>query len=54
MFSVLSRARLDRFKAGRAGGGRIYLAGKVTADQLRQIRAAMLCGMGLSSLTIHL
>jgi len=53
MFSVLSRDRLDRFKAGR-GEKRIYVAGKVTADQLKALRAAMLCGLGLSSLTIHL
>jgi mRNA interferase MazF len=54
MFSVVSRGRLDRFKAGRAHGQRIYLSGKVNADQMRAIRAAMLCGLGLDSLTIHL
>ena len=54
MFSVVSRARLDRFKAGRSQGQRIYVAGKVSADQLREIKAALLCGLGLDSLTIHL
>lgn len=54
MFSVLSRSRLDRFKAGRAGGSRVYVAGKLTEEQLKAVKAAMLCGLGLSSLTIHL
>lgn len=54
MFSVLSRARLDRFKAGRAEGGRVYVAGKLTAEELRAVKAAVLCGLGMSSLTIHL
>lgn len=53
MFSVISRSRLDRFRAGR-GEKRIFVAGKVSADQLQAIKAAMLCGLGLGSLTIHL
>lgn len=53
MFSVLSRSRLDRFKAGR-GDRRIFVAGKVSPEQLRQIRMALLHGLGLGSLTIHL
>jgi len=54
MFSVVSRARLDRFKAGRGGGKRLFVAGKVSPEQLKAIKAAMLCGLGLGSLTIHL
>jgi mRNA interferase MazF len=54
MFSVLSRTRLDRFKAGRGGGKRVFVAGKVSAEQLKAIKAALLCGLGLGSLTIHL
>lgn len=54
MFSVLSRSRLDRFKAGRSQGKRIYVAGKMPPDDLKAIKAAMLCGLGLDSLTIHL
>jgi mRNA interferase MazF len=54
MLSVVSRARLDRFKAGRGGGKRIFIAGKVSVEQLKAIRAAMLCGLGLGSLTIRL
>lgn len=54
MYSVVSRARLDRFKAGRSHGQRMYLAGKVSDQQLKEIKAALLCGLGLDSLTIHL
>ena len=55
MFSVVSRARLDRFKAGRhPAGSRKFVVGRVTAEQLKSIRAALLCGLGLDSLTIHL
>lgn len=54
MYSVVARARLDRFKAGRGGGKRIFVAGQVSADQLKAIKAGMLCGLGLPSLTIHL
>lgn len=54
MYSVVSRARLDRFKAGRAHGKRLYVTGKLPAADLKAVRAAMLCGLGLDSLTIHL
>lgn len=54
MFSVVARARLDRFKAGRAEGQRQYIAGKLNAEQLKAVKAGLLCGLGLSSLTIHL
>jgi len=54
MFSVVARARLDRFKAGRAAGRRVWVAGKISPQQLREIKAAMLRGLGLASLTVHL
>ena len=54
LFSVVSRQRLDRFKAGRSHGQRLYLSGRVSAEQLKAIKAALLCGLGLDSLTIHL
>lgn len=54
MLATVARSRLDRFKAGREGGARIYLSGKVTPAQLRDLKAAILCGLGLDSLTIHL
>jgi mRNA interferase MazF len=54
MLATVSRTRLDRFKGKRVGAQRIYLSGKMTADQLKAVRSAMLCGLGLSSLTIHL
>jgi hypothetical protein len=38
----------------RDDGKRIFLAGKVSDEQLRAVKAAMLCGLGLSSLTVHL
>lgn len=56
MIATVSKDRLDRFKAGRkaGGGSRLYSSGKLTAAQLRSVRMAVLCGLGLSSLTIHL
>lgn len=56
MIATVSKDRLDRFKAGRKanGGARLYVAGKLTDSQLRDIKAAVLCGLGLSSLTVHL
>lgn len=54
MYSVVSRARLDRFKAGRAGGARVFIAGKLSVGDLKAVRAGMLCGLGLASLTVHL
>jgi mRNA interferase MazF len=56
MIATVSKDRLDRFKAGRKanGGARLYVAGKLTDDQLRDIKAAVLCGLGLSALTAHL
>lgn len=49
MLSTVSLDRLDRFKEdrGRHGGPRRWTTGKVSPDQLREIRTAMLCGLGL-------
>lgn len=54
MLATVARSRLDRFRAGRQGGARIYLSGKVTPQQMRSLKIAILCGLGLDSLTIHL
>lgn len=54
MLATVARSRLDRFKGGRRGGSRIYLSGQLNPDQLKAIRAAILCRLGLGSLTIHL
>ena len=54
MLATVAHHRLDRFRAGRQNGARIYLSGRVSADQLKAIKAAVLCGLGLDSLTIHL
>lgn len=56
MIATVALSRLDRFKAGRKadGGRRIFVSGKVSADQLRQVKSAILCGFGLDSLTTHL
>lgn len=54
MYSVVSRARLDRFKAGRSHGKRLYVTGRLPSADLKAVRGAMLCGLGLDSLTIHL
>lgn len=54
MFATVARSRLDRFKAGRHGGQRIYLSGQLDAIQLKDVKAAVLHGLGMGSLTIHL
>ena len=54
MLATVAHTRLDRFKAGRKEGARVFLSGALDADQLKAVKAAMLCGLGLSSLTIHL
>lgn len=55
MLATVALSRIDRFKAGRLPGShaRRYVDGKVTADQLAAVRRAILCGLGLPSLTIH-
>jgi uncharacterized protein YifN (PemK superfamily) len=55
MVATVARSRLDRFRDGRvANGARTFRTGRVTAIQLIEIRKAILCGLGLGSLTIHL
>ena len=54
MVAVVSKARLDRFKLQRGAGPRKWVAGKVAASDLKAIKAGVLCGLGLASLTIHL
>lgn len=56
MFCTVALSRLDRFKAGRrrGTGARIYLSGQLDDEQLKALRCAVLHGLGLSSLTVHL
>ena len=55
MVSAVSLNRLDRFKLPRSGGGpRKWTTGQVSADELKAVRAGVLCGLGFASLTIHL
>lgn len=56
MISTIAKARLDRFKRPRRphGGARTWDSGQLTPAQLLAVKRAMLCGLGLSSLTVHL
>lgn len=56
MIATVAHSRLDRFKAGRnrTTGARVYLAGQLNDNQIQAVKAAVLCGLGLSSLTVHL
>lgn len=56
LVSSVALERLDRFKEPRVryGGARKWTSGKLSATQLKEIKAAVLCGLGLASLTIHL
>lgn len=55
MIAVVSKARLDRFKMTRVGGGpRKWVSGSVSEADLKAIRAGVLCGLGMPSLTVHL
>lgn len=56
MLATVANSRLDRFRTGKNphGGTRIYVSGSVDAAQLKAVRVAVLCGLGLDSLTIHL
>ncbi len=53
MLATLSISRLDRFKV-RRNAGRTFVSGQLNAAQLKQVQAAILCGLGMASLTIHL
>ena len=56
MLATVSTDRLDRFKdaRNRHGGARTWRTEMVTAEELASVKRAMLCGLGLSSLTVHL
>ena len=56
MLATVSLSRLDRFRDGRVPGtgARRYRTGHVSPAQLVEIRKAILHGLGLGSLTIHL
>jgi uncharacterized protein YifN (PemK superfamily) len=56
MIATVAYSRLDRFRAGRKPGStvRFYVSGKVDQGQLNAIRKAVLCGLGMASLTIHI
>lgn len=56
MVATVALSRLDRFRDGRevGRGARRFTTGKVDAAQLGEIRKAILHGLGLGSLTIHL
>jgi uncharacterized protein YifN (PemK superfamily) len=55
LVSSVSLDRLDRFKEPhRRGGPRQWRTGTVNTDQLRALKAGVLCGLGFSTLTKHL
>jgi uncharacterized protein YifN (PemK superfamily) len=56
MVATVGLQRLDRFKGGRRSGSsaRMYLSGSLSREQMIAVRASILCGLGLSSLTVHL
>jgi uncharacterized protein YifN (PemK superfamily) len=55
MVATVSLDRLDRFKEPyHRGGARQWRTSAVTKDELKALRAALLCALGFDSLTIHL
>jgi mRNA interferase MazF len=56
MIATVSLARLDRFRLRSHGqsGTRKFVTGQLENDQIKAIRFGVLCGLGLSSLTIHI
>lgn len=55
MIATVGHQRLSPIGVGRdANGKRKYIYPFVTPDQLKEIRRAVLCGLSLSALTIHL
>lgn len=56
MLATVCLDRLDRFRDGRhpGGGARRFRTGRVSPADLIAIRKAMLHGLGLGSLTLHL
>ncbi|WP_414711581.1 type II toxin-antitoxin system PemK/MazF family toxin [Sphingobium sp. UBA5915] len=55
MISTVSLSRLDRFKKPRGlnGAQRLWATGQLSSDQILNVKRAVLCGLGFSSLTIH-
>lgn len=53
MYSTVALGRLDRFKEPRAshGGARKWRSGRLNAEQIRQAKIGLLCGLGFDSLT---
>ena len=56
MMAVVAHSRLDRFKLPRMPGQtqRKWTTGQISAVDLVEVRKGVLCGLGLSSLTVHL
>lgn len=54
MLATVALHRMDRFKAGHSADRRIYRSGQLEPEQIRHIRIAILFGLGLDALTIHL
>lgn len=54
MLATVAKSRLDRFRGGRKGGSRTFLSGQLDPVQVKALRSAILCGLGMGSLTIHL
>lgn len=54
MVVAVSRQRLDRFREPRKrdGSRRKWRSGQANPEQIKEIRKAVLCGLGLDSLTI--
>lgn len=55
MLATVALSRIDRFKAGRVAGShaRKFVDGKISAEQLLEVRRAILCGLGMPQLTVH-
>ncbi len=53
LVSSVSLDRLDRFRQprGRDGGARRWITGRVSPDQLRDVKRAVLAGLGFAALT---
>ena len=53
LVSSVSLDRLDRFRQPRErdGGPRRWMSGRVSPDQLRDVKRAVLCGLGFAALT---
>lgn len=55
MVATVSLDRLDRFKERHpVTGARLYRTGQLSAAQLKEVRKALLTGLGFGSLTVNL